>query len=349
MLPSCYLPSLSYLQAQGLPQEIRFHIEYLMCLGVIPGPKKPHDFDSFLWPAILELIQLLIGVHAYDSLTRETFLLRAYLIVVFGDIPAVSMVMRMKGHNGLTPCRMCNIKGLRVPNSRAPTHYVPLDRARHPSVRNTESIKQYDPAALPVRTHLEFLAQAREVQSAPTNADEDRLAKEYGIKGIPVLSYLPSLFFPASFPYDFMHLIFENVIKNLILLWTGEFKGLDEGTGSYHLQRKVWEAIGAATAASGSTIPGAFGARPVNLAQDKSACTADFYSFWMQYIAPVLLHDRWTTRTYYVHFIELVKLIQICLKFEITAEEIRTLRSGFREWVTKYEQYVSCCLPVAFC
>ena len=32
-----------------------------------------------------------------------------------------------------------------------------------------------------------------------------------------------------------MHLIFEGVMKNLILLWTSEFKGLDEGTGQYHL------------------------------------------------------------------------------------------------------------------
>jgi len=57
-----------------------------------------------------------------------------------------------------------------------------------------------------------------------------------------------------------MHLIFENVIKNLVLLWTGKFKGLDEGNGSYEFHPKVWEAIGAATAASGSSIPLAFGA-----------------------------------------------------------------------------------------
>ena len=100
---------------------------------------------------------------------------------------------------------------------------------------------------------------------APTTAQSNILAKNTGIKVIPILSYLPSLFFPYSFPYDFMHLIFKNIMKNLIPLWTGEFKGLDQGTGQYHLMPKVWKAIGTTTAASGSMIPSAFGAQPPNV------------------------------------------------------------------------------------
>ena len=130
----------------------------------------------------------------------------------------------MKGHNGKTPCRMCHIQGLRIPDSGATTHYVPLDRSRHPLVHNKPSIIQkYDGANLPLRTHKEFLRQVREVQSAMTDADAERLSKEYGIKGVPLLSHLSSLKFPASFPYGFMHLIYKNVLKNLVALWTGQF------------------------------------------------------------------------------------------------------------------------------
>ena len=173
---------------------------------------------------------------------------------------------------------------------------------------------------------------------APTTAQSNILAKNSGIKGIPILSYLPSLFFPYSFPYDFMHLIFENVMKNLILLWTGEFKGLDEGTGQYHLMPKVWEAVGTTTAASGPTIPSAFGAWPPNVCDDKMACTADTWSFWMLYLGPVLLSKRFQRRVYFNHFIELVKLIRICIQFKISTTEISTLREGFQNWVLKYEQ-----------
>lgn len=324
----------------NLPPDIRFHLSQILCVGVVPGPKKPKDFDSFLWPLVEELLALQAGVRAFDSIKMELFALRSYLIRVFGDIPAISMVMRMKGHNGQAPCRMCNIKGLRAPaNPRATTHYVPLDRSRHPAIRgDPSSIKKYDPLSLPLRTHPEFMNQAREVDQAGTNADAERLSKSYGVKGIPLLSYLSSLEFPTSFPYDFMHLIYENVLKNLILLWTGDFKGLDEGQGDYQLNKKVWEAIGEATAASGSSVPGDFGARPRNVADDKTTCTADMWSFWMLYIGPVLLRRKFQKQVYYDHFIDLVKLVHICLQFEISQAEISKLRVGFKEWVENFEK-----------
>ena len=323
----------------NLRPEIRFWIRHILCVGVVPGPYKPKDFDSFLWPLVEELLKLAAGIKAFDLSSDEIFTLRAFLILVFGDIPALSMVMRMKGHNGLVPCRMCKITALRTPNSRSQGHYVPLHRARHPAVKNNDTaIHVYDPANLPLRTHTDFLDTARAVQMAPTTAQSNILAKNSGVKGIPILSYLPSLFFPNSFPYDFMHLIFENVMKNLILLWTGEFKGLGEGTGQYHLMPKVWEAVGTATAASGSTIPSAFGARPPNVCDDKMACTADTWSFWMLYLGPVLLSKRFQRRVYFDHFIELVKLIRICIQIKISTTEISTLREGFRNWVLKYEQ-----------
>ena len=323
----------------NLPPDIRFHLKYALCIAVIPGPKKPKDFDSFQWPLIEELMQLELGVETFDSRSSEMFPLRAFLIRIFGDIPAISMVMRMKGHNGLLPCRMCNIKGLRVPNSRATTHYVPLDRSRHPDVRhNPAAVRTYDALALPLRTHEQILSQGREVDCAATNAEAERLSKKYGVKGVPLLSHLSAITFPTSFPYDFMHLIYENLIKNLVLLWTGQFKGLDEGSGEYELNPGVWEAIGAATAASGKTVPGVFGARPRNVADDKTTCTADMWSFWLLYIGPVLLAKRFRRRAYYDHFVNLVILINICLQFEITREEISFLRHGFKEWVEKYEE-----------
>ena len=138
-----------------------------------------------------------------------------------------------------------------------PTLYVPLDRSKL-SITAGEVIK-YDPAMLPLRTHEDFLEQAKHVQSSPSAAEEEHRAKACGIKGVPLLTHLMSLHFPLSFPLDFMHLIFENLIKNLILLWTGKFKDINEGSGSYELAPHVWEAIGAATAASGSTIPSVYG------------------------------------------------------------------------------------------
>jgi hypothetical protein len=322
----------------NLPPDIRFHVENILALGVV-GPKKPVDPDSFLWPAIQELLHLLVGVRAFDALTSAIFALRAFLILCFGDIPAIALIMHMKGHNGILPCRMCNIVGLRVPDSRATTHYVPLDRSRHPEVHgDSMAVKEYDPSNLPMRSHDEIRTRAEEVQNTVTATAASDLSKLYGIKDVSIFFYLPSIVFPISFPYDFMHLIWENLIPNLVLLWTDGFKGLDQGSERYSLQKTVWDAVGQATAASGSTIPSAYGVRVPNIAKDRTYYSAEMWSLWATYFGPVLLRRRFQHAKYYTHFIRLVALLNLCLQFEITDNQIEDVSQGFVQWVRDYER-----------
>lgn len=320
----------------NLPPEERFLHDNVISVGTIPGPNKPCDADSFLWPLILELIQLEAGVTAFDVLSQLIFLLHAFLIIAFGDIPAISLITHMKGHNGILPCRMCEIKGIRQPGSRASTHYVPLNRERFP--QNLQVVR-YDPSNLPMRTHENLMSQAREVQSARTKTQSKELAKKYGIKGVPLLSSLSSISFPTSFPYDFMHLIWANLIPNLILLWTGNFKDLDDEEEDYVLGRTVWKSIGAGTVAAGKTMPAAFGARIPDISFEKSYMTCKARSIWTLYLAPVLLKGRFKKDRYYKHFIKLVQLLTLCLEYEITEDQINELEEGFREWVQRYEKY----------
>ena len=316
----------------NLPPEERFLKKNIISLGSIP--KKPLDLDSFLWPLVQELLQLAIGVSAFDALSREIFLLHAFLIVVFGDIPAVSMIMRMKGHNAIAPCRMCEIRGIRKPGAN--THYVPLDRSSFPGSHDS-----YDPSALPLHDHASFIEQAEMVQSASTRNDFDRLSTQFGIKGLPLLSALSSLSFPTSFPYDFMHLIWANLIPNLILLWTGKFKDLDHDGQDYVIMPTVWNAIGEATFQAGGTIPAAFGSRVPNIALEKSQMIAETYSIWTLYLAPVLLKGRFLNERYYKHFMKLVQLLTRCIDLEITQGQVDDLDQGFQDWVQDYELYVS--------
>jgi hypothetical protein len=134
-----------------------------------------------------------------------------------------------------------------------------------------------------------------------------------------------------------MHLIWENLIPNLILLWTGDFKGLDEGNEEYEFAPKVWQTIAAAGAATGSTIPSSFSARVPNLTTNKSSCSAEVWSFWTLYLGPVLLQRRFRRERYYKHFLRLVKLLHMCLQFETATDEIQKIREGFSKWVTDYE------------
>ncbi|KAJ7728044.1 hypothetical protein B0H16DRAFT_1734811 [Mycena metata] len=282
----------------NLPPEIRFQLENAM------------------WRAAQ-------GVRAYDFYKDQVFSLHAYLILGFGDIPAIAKLLKMKGHNSQCPCRMCSIVGIQAPNNRL---YVPLSRPEGES---------YDPLNLPLSSHNTLMAQGR---------------LEYGIKGVPLLSTLPSISIPDSFPYDFMHLIWENVIKTLILLWSGEHKGMDEGSGSYHLGRTVLEAIGEACKASGDSIPSCFGPRVPNVNSERYYFIADTWSIWTISLAPVLLRQPFHDPIYYVHFVALVRLLNLCLQFEIPTQDINTIETRMASWVKEFErpyyQYDLARLPV---
>jgi hypothetical protein len=212
---------------------------------------------------------------------------------------------------------------------------VPLDRSYFPGSQDS-----YDPSALPLRDHASFLEQAQIVDSTLTTTDYDKFSTLYGIKGTPLLSALSSLSFPTSFPYDFMHLIWANLIPNLIRLWTGKFKDLDHAGQDYVIVKTVWEAIGEATFQAGGTIPAAFGSRVPNIALERAHMICETYSIWTLYLAPVLLKGRFLNERYYNHFVKLVRLLTLCLELEITHEEIDYLDKNFQEWVQDYERYV---------
>jgi hypothetical protein len=286
--------------------------------------------DSFFWPLVEELLQLMRGVSAFEHRNMRQFALRAYLIAVFGDMPAIAKLMRMKGHNGFSPCRACKILGVRDTTRERSPYYAPLHR------RNRES---YDPLNLPQRSHEEFIRQAIAVEESPTDAEHERRSKASGINGVPLLAKLSSLSFPDSFPHDLMHLI-ENIIPMLVNHWTGNFKGLDSGSEEYIFPPSIADAIGEACAKSGATIPSSFGARVPNIIKDRYRCTAETWFLFTTFLGPVLLHNRFSRQCYYDHFVQLVGIIIKCLKFELSSVEIDEIETGLAVWVQTYEKCV---------
>ena len=65
-------------------------------------------------------------------------------------------------------------------------------------------------------------------------------------------------------PLYFMHLIWVNLIHNLILLWSMQFKDLDHNGLDDIIMQTVWKEIGEATSWAGRTIPAAFGSQVPN-------------------------------------------------------------------------------------
>ncbi|KAG9079645.1 hypothetical protein FRC06_007605, partial [Ceratobasidium sp. 370] len=147
-----------------------------------------------------------------------------------------------------------------------------------------------------------------------------------------------SIDIPSSFPYDLMHLLFENLVPNMIHHWTGKFKGMSQGTGSYQLTEAQWKAVGRLTTQATKTIPSAFVGTLPDIAQDFTLFKAEAFAFWFQHLAPILLADM-LPRRYYEHLLLIREVTVRCLQFKITAPEVDELQRMINQWVTEYEEY----------
>ncbi|KAF8596715.1 hypothetical protein BDV93DRAFT_480008, partial [Ceratobasidium sp. AG-I] len=134
-----------------------------------------------------------------------------------------------------------------------------------------------------------------------------------------------------------MHMVWINLIPQLASLWTGTFKGLDDGTESYQLHPDLWETLGDICDGSGATIPSAFGCRVPHLSK-RSQFIAESWCLWATQLAPNLLRRRFLKPTYYVHFVQLIKLMKECMEYSMSRDDLPRIRKGFADWVQEYER-----------
>lgn len=177
----------------NLPPEQRYQKSRVMSCGVIHGPGSPVEIDTFLEPLVADLVKLGRGIEIErQGLVIEKTLMRAFVLYVFGDMPAVAKPMQMKGHNAVYACRACKIKGLRAHNQQ----YCPLNGpVDAPDDLEGDIARVYDPLDLPMRTdqkHREDAALADEAEKV-NSAIYERATKATGVKGTPVLARLSAI------------------------------------------------------------------------------------------------------------------------------------------------------------
>ncbi|KAF9504462.1 hypothetical protein BS47DRAFT_1368767 [Hydnum rufescens UP504] len=155
------------------------------------------------------------------------------------------------------------------------TYYVPLHQ---PNGNNVE-LSSWDPHELPYCTEERHQAQLQAIYAKPQVGCHKTLGQEYGINGESDVCEIPSIHLFSSFPHEWMHLFLENHCKNMIKLWTGTFKGLNEGSGEFQISDVVWETIGTEMASSGSTIPSTFACHTPNVWMEHHNFTAEDWAF----------------------------------------------------------------------
>ncbi len=157
--PTCWpLIALNF----NLPPTERVHLRNIIPIAIIPGPKSPRHMSSFLRPLIEECKQLAAGVHIYDVQHDECFDLHIYPISAHADMPAAKHLMELKGPNAYSPCRTCEITGVRGDGSSV--YYVPLAQPKaHGTIR-----LRWDPRDLPMCSQEHYESMLKDIAAQTT-------------------------------------------------------------------------------------------------------------------------------------------------------------------------------------
>jgi Transposase family tnp2 len=279
----------------------------MMPLGIAAGPKaEKFNLDSYLFPLLDELRHLDKGVAAYDAYTQTYFSLQGYLCLITGDTPAISKLFQLSGHIGEYPCRACKVQGAPYlnryitqagPNKGNPgqqtRYYYPLSPPNkfppHISAEQktrTSQLTSYNSYIdLPLRNHDNY------VKNGEMCTVDNTVRHVLGVKGVSPFAHLPTIKFPDSVPFDIMHLVFLNFVRDLCALFNGTyFKNPILNKHPSSLSPNEWTSLGVDM--SHIESPTSWGRPPRDISKYIASFKAeDFNNFLLYYLLP-LIHRR---------------------------------------------------------
>jgi hypothetical protein len=104
------------------------------------------------------------------------------------------------------------------------------------------------------------------------------------------------------------------------------------------IDAKIWDMIRKETLASSNNIPAAFGSKLPDIAADWHLFKGEHWSFWILFLALIVLQGQFQAPKYYHHICQLALIIKQCLQFTITTSELDQVEQDMIGWLQKYEQ-----------
>jgi hypothetical protein len=310
------------------PQD-RYKKKYVLPGGFIPGPNKPKNVDSFLFPGLYHLAAVQReGLTVWDASQNRVFKSTPFLALATADGPGMVYLNGLVGSHGGNGCRLyCGTRGRHKPGAGG--HYYPAllkpvnynhAGSNHPDI----DINNLPPASSGnYRENLKYLMESR----TQTQYEQRRL--ETGIsKPTIFLGIQPNniLGIPGCFGSDIMHLAAINIADELIPIWRGSFRCEptdDKETWDWAvLKGRVWQDHGKAVADATPYLPGSFDRPPRNPAQKiNSGYKAWEFLLYLFGLGPAILYGV-LPDVYWKNFCKLVRGIRIMQQHKILASDL---------------------------
>lgn len=149
-----------YLVCLNLPPKVRYKVENVFLVGIVPGPHEPstHQVNHLLRPLVDDLLVLWsTGIYLQQTAKYPRGrLIRAALIPVVCDLPAARRVAGLGGHSATFFCSEC--------------------------LQTLNDINNLDTASWKARTYDEHCKHAQDWKDAPNESQREEVFQKYGAK-----------------------------------------------------------------------------------------------------------------------------------------------------------------------
>ena len=200
-----YKVSAIMISVLNLPRQERCKTKWTMIVGVIPGPSEPKgNINTFLAPLVDYLLLLKDGL----DLLPNGGIVKAALLGLSADMPALRKVAQFLGHKADLGCSRCTFMAERQPGKQGASgkmSYCTLSYA-------------------PQRTKAQTLIQAKEYQSAKSLTQAQSIQRKNGVRYSELLR-LPYFDIVRMTITDPMHTFLLGMVQNETKLCLSSLSG----------------------------------------------------------------------------------------------------------------------------
>ena len=261
-----YLVGAIYLTVFNLPREVRYSLQNVCLIGILPGPKEPElTVNSFIEPLVKDLLLLWEGVELQvcQGTHTETKLVHGAVICCSCDLPAGRKLCGFLGHSAHLGCSKC-MKNF--PSVKEAPGYI-LDHSgfeRENWIPRTNTQHRDNVAVLSQCTSKSALRQK-----------ESELGCRYS-----TLLELPYFDPPTMLVVDPMHNLFLGIAKHFTKRVLIE-KDILPTNGLSIIQERVNNIV----------VPSDIGRIPYKIESSFYSFTADQYKNWVMHYSLICLRD----------------------------------------------------------
>lgn len=325
-----------------LAPDERYKIRNILPGGVIPGPDRPKNLDSFLFPGLAHVSALQReGLPIWDAYRRRRALSFLFLFLVLADAIAMAELTGSAGHHGRKGCRLlCGFAGR---NKHRGSHYYPaLLRPHGFENHRTSSHPDVDVNDLPDPDPDEYRRDLHYIISSRHETELDKRRFETGIGKPSIFDGIPRILkLPTCFGGDLMHQPLINLAALDLDLWCARPDARKYDPSSHWpwavLIGDVWKQHGAAVSAAAKHLPTSFGRVPRN-PQEKASSGYKAWEFlyYIYGLGPAVFFNI-LPEPYYSHFCKLVRAVRIVFQRVISREQLVEMNALLLQWCTEFE------------